>query len=208
MNLRYASLMLATSLLSGNAIAADQLSSAQSPTPYNWKGVYAGVQAGYGWFKGEDNLGTPSSTLKSGLGGVYAGYNHLLGQFLLGVEAEANFMNFSSTTSAGFKTNIDWMIAGRMRAGYTFDRFLAYATTGVSASELTFKSDARGTKDSNVHTGFLLGAGLEGLITEQVSLRLEYQHHWFANQTYNLGGSDFKVDGDLDIIRAGISYHF
>ncbi|MTI44612.1 outer membrane immunogenic protein [Roseibium hamelinense] len=174
----------------------------------NWQGFYSGGQFGYGWLKGEDNLGTPSSTLDSVIGGVHAGYNHQFGNLVLGLEGEANLTNLSSTTSVGFETNSDWMLAGLVRAGFAFDRFFAYGSTGVSLAEISFKSSARGTKDSNTHTGVLLGAGIEALVTDSVSVGLDYQHHWFASKTYNLGGNDFKVDGDLDLVRARVSYHF
>ncbi|TYC49477.1 porin family protein [Rhodobacterales bacterium] len=205
---------LAFALLTGNAQAADLPAPAAvvgtpvATTTYDWNGIYAGGQLGYGWFTGEDNLNNPSTDLDSVIGGAHVGYNHMLGQFVLGVEGEANLADFNATTPLGLKADINWMFAGRVRAGYAFDRFLAYATTGVSFAELTLKSSFNNASDSNTHTGVVLGGGVEAFVTDRISVGLEYQHHWFGDQTYNLGGRDFEVDGNLDIVGARASFHF
>lgn len=197
-------ILLATAGLSTSTLAAEPV----SDIGYSWQGLYFGGQLGYATFKGEDNLGSPTATLESAIGGAHLGYNHAFGQFVLGLEAEGNLTDFNSTTSAGFESNIDWVLATRVRAGYSFDRVLAYVTTGASVTQLEFDSPARGTSDSNVHTGLLLGAGIEAFLTKRISTRVEYQHTWYNSQTYNMGGIDFDVDGDSDIVRAGVSLHF
>ncbi|EAV40705.1 outer membrane protein, putative [Stappia aggregata IAM 12614] len=198
----------ATSLLASNAHAADLEVEPVAIQTYDWQGVYGGGQFGFGWFEGRDNLGSPPENLASPVGGVHVGYNHMLGQFVLGIEGEANLANFSDTTSANLDVDINWMIAARLRAGYAFDRFLAFATTGVSFSEVTFEIPGTGISDSNTHTGFLFGGGVEGYVTEHISVRAEYQHHWFGNESYNVGAGAFDIEGDLDLLRAGVSYHF
>lgn len=180
-----------------------------APSPvYDWNGFYVGGQLGYGWLTGKDNLGNPETDLDSVVGGLHAGYNYTISQFLIGVEAEANLAGFNETSSIGFKIKNDWWASARLRTGVTFDRVLAFGTVGISMTELQIEAPARGTSDSNLHTGLVLGAGLEALVTKELSVRLEYQHTWYENKTYNLGQADFKVDGEMDVLRIGASYHF
>lgn len=197
-----------------SALAADlpQTGSADSGVfspvnsePIDWSGFYLGGQFGYGWFTGEDNLGNPETDLDDVIGGIHAGYNHTFENFLVGLEVEANLAGFDGKTSLGLDANVDWMLAGRIRAGYTFDRYLAFATAGISAAELSLKSVR---EDSNTHTGLVVGGGLEAFVTENLTARIEYQHHWFNEQTYNTNTLDYKVDGQMDVVRAGLSYHF
>ncbi|WP_150523696.1 outer membrane protein [Roseibium sediminis] len=199
---------------SGFAAAADlpvsyepqiDLRGSIEPTTNRWQGFYTGGQFGYGWFRGQDNLGNPGTNLSDVVGGLHAGYNHTFGQFLIGIEAEGNLSAIEGRTSVGLDAEINWMLAGRARAGFIFDQFLAYATTGVSLAEASLKGNKEST---NTHTGLVVGGGLEAFVTESLTARIEYQHHWFDEQTYNTNTIDYKVDGQMDIVRAGLSYHF
>lgn len=179
-----------------------------APEPASWHGLYFGGQLGYGKVAGEDNLGNPSSTFDGISGGVHVGYNHLFGNFLLGAELQGNLTDFKGTTKSGLNYNSDWILTPRLRAGYIFDQYLAYATVGMSASNVKFENSNRGTEDTNIHTGLLAGGGLEMFVNERISARIEYQYHWFNRQDYDLGGTPFKVDGSTQLVQAGFSYHF
>ncbi len=183
---------------------------------FDWQGFYLGGHIGHGRTIGKDNAGFPvpegepvfgrtSVTLKAAFGGAHAGYNHVHGNYLVGIEGEVNFLNFNGKTSFGSDVDVDWLLAGRVRAGLTFDRFLAFVTTGLSVTDVKSKNLSLGRPaDSDTHAGFVLGLGGEAFITEKISTRLEYQHH----RLINVGHNDFHLDGRLDFIRAGAAYHF
>ncbi|MCA1299904.1 outer membrane protein [Stappia indica] len=204
-----ASTALAVALFSAPAVAADlsQQSFSAPANQYDWTGVYAGAHAGYGWLNGKDNFGG-SSSFDGFIGGLYLGYNHMFDQFMIGAEIDGSLMDIGGTSSPGNKFDMNWGATARLRAGLAYDRFLVYATGGLSVADLETKNTVRGTKSSNTHTGWVLGAGIEAFVTEAVSARLEYLHHDFGNKTYNLGAADFKLKGQLDVVRAGVAYHF
>ena len=81
----------AAGLLSGSALASDLPVKAPvytapiAPPPYNWSGLYVGVNFGGGWSNGSLNI--PGNNLYGGLsefiGGVQAGYNFQAGHFAI-----------------------------------------------------------------------------------------------------------------------------
>lgn len=204
-----ASTALAAALFSAPAVAAD-LSQENFSAPanqYDWTGVYAGAHAGYGWLNGKDDFGG-SSSFDGFIGGLYLGYNHMFDQFMLGAEIDGSLMDIGDSIGFGNRIDMNWGATARLRAGVAYDRFLVYATGGISWAGLETKNSIFAAKSSNTHTGWVLGAGIEAFVTESVSARLEYLHHDFGNKTYNLGGGDFKLKGQLDVVRAGVAYHF
>ncbi|MER8849690.1 porin family protein, partial [Mesorhizobium australicum] len=91
-------ILLATTILtvvSGSAYAADAIVSEPVPVAasFDWTGAYIGVNAGggFGTFNLAPSGGGPGSIdldASGFLGGVQAGYNWQVGQFVYGVEAD------------------------------------------------------------------------------------------------------------------------
>ena len=73
--------------------------------PYNWQGLYLGVNAGYGW--GNDNAasfsafgGSSGAINPSGwFGGGQVGYNAQFNSLVLGLEADLQGADISDTTA-------------------------------------------------------------------------------------------------------------
>jgi len=135
---------------------------------YGWTGFYAGLHGGYAWGNGSINLtdnrgiglGLFPATLAANpsgfLGGVQAGYNYQLGQWLFGVESDIagaeikraqsraiftgdlptpsgqiNIFNQTITTTGENKLNAFGTF--RLRLGVTpIDRLLLYLTGGFA----------------------------------------------------------------------------
>lgn len=152
-------------VLSVAALAADLPSRNRQPvTPvvvasgFNWTGIYAGLNAGYGWSGGDSwrNVGNPAalafagagtlplsgSTSRSGfVGGAQIGANYQIGQFVIGAETDIMSLNsakrtniaLASGTYGSFKNSSTWLGTARVRLGFTpVDRLLVYGTGGAA----------------------------------------------------------------------------
>ncbi len=83
-------------VFASSAYAADlpARSAAAIPAPVavaNWSGFYMGVNGGYGWASEKDPYVTPvigKFQPQGGLFGLQAGYNHQIGSYVVGVEAD------------------------------------------------------------------------------------------------------------------------
>ena len=73
------------------------------PLPYNWSGLYAGVNFGGAWTNGSLNI--PGNNFYGGItefiGGVQAGYNIQSGHLLFGVEGQFDGATFDHPTLIG-----------------------------------------------------------------------------------------------------------
>ncbi|MDQ0316952.1 outer membrane protein [Amorphus orientalis] len=180
---------------------------------YDWTGIYLGLHAG--WLGGDfdpDFSGVSGADGSAFTGGFHAGANYMVTpQFLVGIEGDVDGTSFDKdgTFTPGSTTgnaNINWTSSIRGRAGFAFDRFLAYGTGGVAFADVDVSN--AGFSESNTHTGWTVGAGLEGMITPNVTARVEYLYADYGSQDYNFGGTTSNIDVSSNVVRAGISYKF
>lgn len=140
--------LLAMTVLSGQAFAADAIVSAPEPAPvqdyasFNWSGGYIGAHAGYGWGKSHDvdNKSANEQKTKGGFGGLQAGYNWQFdNNVVLGAEADVSFGSVKKNWDASHKNDpyygtdkIGTNGTVRARLGYAADRFLPFVTGGIA----------------------------------------------------------------------------
>jgi outer membrane immunogenic protein len=148
------------------------------------------------------------------------------------------------TTSEGVSANLKWLATLRGRVGVALDRFLVYGTGGVAfggvdaAGDITVTLSNPGAlalpspatlslaaSERRTHIGWTAGGGVEGMITSNISAKLEYlyadlgwlKHEGPATIGGTLapllpagislkGGGDFKVT--VHTIKLGINYRF
>jgi outer membrane immunogenic protein len=203
------------------ASAADMQARPYSKAPpaivspaYNWSGFYIGAMGGYGWGSGD-------SEGSGGFGGGTVGYNWQFpgSQFVFGVEVDAAGASikdsFTEDLGGGvlltqeFKTNSFGSVTGR--AGFAMDAVLFYAKGGYAWANNKASISALGTtfSDSQTHSGYTIGGGLEYLFTPSWSAKAEYMYTSLGGETYNLGGVPLD-SGSLDFhtIKVGVNYHF
>ncbi|MBX3580779.1 MAG: porin family protein [Rhizobiaceae bacterium] len=111
----------------------------------------------------------------------------------------------------------------RGRAGYAWDRFLVYGTGGVAFARVNTHADEYflgsligSDSASATHTGWTLGAGVEAMVTEKVSVKLEYLYADFGKKDYNYDlisgptGDETIGTADLSVnsIKLGVNFHF
>jgi opacity protein-like surface antigen len=137
-----------------------------------------------------DTWGMP---LRGTLAGVTAGINKQLGSMVYGVEADVGYMNLSGTSGPSPASRDDTTLhtaasdfmTARMRVGYAMDRFMVFGTAGGALGRFNSWVDdpdipvGISTAPTATQAGFVLGAGVEYALTDNISLKADYMHMQF-----------------------------
>lgn len=217
--------ILIGALLAGvasSALAADLPTRKAPPVPYvapplfTWTGFYIGANGG-GGFASMDHSDGVFHGPSGGLGGVTAGYNYQMNQFVLGLEGDFDWGDISSRRTldpfGSFgKINMDEFATARVRAGMAFDRSLVYLTGGYAGGEVHSRlfdgTTATFTSSDAWRNGYAIGAGIEYAFTPNISGKAEYLFSQLGGSglaTPTYGG---RTALDISLIRAGINYRF
>jgi outer membrane immunogenic protein len=180
-----------------------------------------------------------------GFGTVEAGFDWQIDSFLIGILGNYDFNGDSSADAEAFSEEDDgdftestieaevddtWFLGGRL--GFIFNEdSLIYVLGGYTWADANVKSthefeiedggfDDRANIDEDESVdGWTIGGGLEHLLTENVSLKLEYRHDFLGDVDWDECGEDDdgpdceniatgEVDFGRDTIRAVISWRF
>jgi outer membrane immunogenic protein len=123
------------------------------PPAFTWTGFYVGAQAGYEWGRTTGDLYTdpgayvehlPGYDASGVVGGLHAGYNYQISQFVIGIEGDVEGSSYdgSGADPAGiapftsYTTRIPIQGSIRGRVGYAWDRVLFYATGGAEFADI------------------------------------------------------------------------
>lgn len=194
------------------AMAADIPLAAPLPAPdvveaapdNNWSGFYLGALIGYGF--GESDTDFDESVDVEGVqGGLYAGGNLQYDRFVVGIEGDVLGSGLNDDDAG---VSIDQRIEGslRARAGIALDKFMLYGTAGGAATDL--KVEAGGDSDKDVLLGWTAGAGVEALLTDKITARVEYRYTDYEDQTFTLDDGDVDADLNTNSVRAGVGFKF
>lgn len=223
---KVAALLAPFVLAAGPALSAD-LPRGAAPPPgdyvapppaFVWSGFYVGVHGGYAFSSFEDDANTLIGGADGGLIGVTGGYNYMVTpQFLLGVEADFAFTGVSKSNAPFFgviaRGEVDDMLTLRGRAGYSIDRALLYVTGGFAASKnaigLTTPFTGFYGYQATFQPGWALGAGVEYMITSNLSAKGEYIFTSTGSDSY----FDFSPNAltsavNTSSIKGGLNFHF
>ncbi len=203
------------------------------PSGGPWHGLYAGVSGGIGAFNGRamdwswNAFIAPSGDNDlhgfAGLAGLQIGYNHQLGGFVFGLEADGNWTGFreeKTYNSGGYyvKANMDWLATIRARLGLAHGRAMAYVTGGLALAgvEHCANRDAPCSIDndrniawSGTQPGLVVGAGVEAQLSDRWSFKSEYLYLVIAdkNIVYDTSlNQDIDFGFDAHIFRVGLNY--
>jgi outer membrane immunogenic protein len=175
---------------------------------FSWTGCYIGVHAGAGAMRANNSEGSSSSdTGTGGLAGGQVGCNYQDGNWVFGAEGEGYWSGMKSTNASSFsegptdffrradtaKNKYDFSIAAR--AGIAFDRTLVYGKAGWVWGKFdflsTFDSDCCSFNGGPFHAtnsasgtldGLLLGVGIEHALTNNWTVKLEYNYLRFGSK--------------------------
>jgi outer membrane immunogenic protein len=195
------------------------------PAPVlGWTGFYLGGHAGGSWSTVDfDDSGSKFSSSPEGvIGGGQFGYNLQRGNIVYGVEVDLGYQDLDSkrhrvyikgdtlSTRGGFQGD------ATARLGIATGPALLYAKGGVAFLNAETEYDSSKGIDSVRDTlvGWTAGAGVEYMVRPAWSVKVEYQHFDYGNQTLhslaavNGEGADIKFSPTSDAVTAGINYHF
>lgn len=193
----------------------------------NWTGLYGGVAGGGGLSFGQVNAapggGTAAGFGSGGqglIGGFFGGVDwQFAPQVLLGLMADFTWQGMRSTANlttpagnayASMEASRQWSVMGRF-GWLPAPSTLLYATGGYSqlnvhstASSPTPGGVAFVQNDTNF-SGFIVGPGIETVVTGGWTTRLEYRFSQFEQKQMLPG---VAVQPSNHTIRAGLSYKF
>lgn len=180
---------------------------------YNWTGFYAGGFGGYGWGKSDWSAPVASTDPKGAIFGLTGGYNWQMGSMVLGIEADYGWSSIKGSAACGAgtcETANSFLVTGRARVGYAFDRWLPYVTGGLAYGDIKATNSAAGTA-SKEKLGWVAGAGLEYAFLGNWSAKIEYLYTdlgSFDCGTACSAVTPANVDLQASVVRAGLNYKF
>jgi outer membrane immunogenic protein len=169
------------------------------PRAYSWIGLYLGANAGYQWGTVTNNPTNPSGIF----GGIQAGYNWQVGQFVFGGETDIQ-LSGADDTFAPWKFANPWFGTLRGRAGVAFNNVLLFGTAGLAYGNL--RAETAGLTESHTNIGWTAGGGLEVGFTPNWSAKAEWLYLDLSASGYSLTGVDNGLQTNL--LRFGVNYRF
>ncbi len=182
--------------------------------PGNWTGLYAGAHLGAGMGDIEtSDLASASIDADTFLGGIHAGYNLQMGNFVGGLEVDGTWGNGGDSVKQGsldINAGSDWMSSARLRLGYASGNWLVYATGGVALGDIDVALKDTGIDDqmSQTMVGYAIGGGVELKLTDSWVARVEALHYGFSEEEFKSAPGTIGIEADVTTVRAGLSMRF
>jgi outer membrane immunogenic protein len=241
--------MLAASAAS--ALAADLPARVYTKAPvappvvvYNWTGCYVGGNGGGLWVRKDWRRTITQEIMGShdadgGLGGAQAGCNYQTGNWVFGIQGDYAWTNASGSNidlSQPFvqiydHSQIDGLGSVTGRAGYAWDRFLAYVKGGgawerdryslyfgqvptLTLQTLALQPGTVISTAAETRQGWTVGVGGEYVFWKNLSGFIEYDYYGFGTRTntftnVNTGGQQlYDIRERKSVVKAGLNWKF
>lgn len=236
----------------GSALAADVMVErfgpiVPPPVAYNWTGFYLGGTVGGHFGHAEvsadagvtaiDSVSATSLRPQGALAGLQAGYNWQIGQVVVGIELDGNWLDgTASRTLTNFRAPFNpadvmtntassvFLATLRPRLGVVFDRLLLYVTGGLAFSTIktsdTFTSlggTALAVNNNSTCTGETIGGGFEYAFLDSWTFKAEYLYVSFGSFDTTVGTTPIALGATPitvhhkysdNIARVGLNYRF
>lgn len=175
----------------------------------DWSGLYFGPHAGLAGALFTNEVPVfpgPTGSAAGFIGGAQLGYNWQSDSIVFGAEFDASLINLDGDSAAG-SFREDFMSTARLRGGRTFGRYLFYLTAGLAGTGK--EAGLTGLpSDSAFVVGVTGGFGVDMMMGESWSARLEYLYVNVPDDALNSGGASIVGGSDNHFVRAGLNYHF
>jgi outer membrane immunogenic protein len=212
------------------------------PVIYDWTGIYGGGHLGAGVL--EEQVTTATTTLLQPSGtqtklspfsvvaGAQAGFNYQIQQIVIGAEGTYTWSNISGTQEipalAPFsETSIStprWYATATGKIGFAANDFLFYAKGGAAWMGVNYTqtvstgiTNLSSQTITDTRSGFTVGGGMEFGMTENLSLKVEYDYLNFGTKTYTFANLNtapaplvlpVAIRSSTSLLTAGINYRF
>ena len=191
----------------------------------DWNRSYVGVQAGVvnmgsDWSGNDYWFGDIDASLGAtgGVVGVFAGHDVQMDGFVLGAEADFNFLDVSDSHSwidgpegLTVTTSIRDLASLRGRIGVPWQNMLFYATGGVATGTVkaSYSADWWGVSDEHTfRLGVVAGAGIESQLTDNMSVRVQGLYYNFGDTTFEGDPGTYTADADAWVVTAGLAWRW
>ena len=213
------------------------------PPPFSWTGFYIGGNIGAAWAQRDvtDTLFgldfSNGGTKGRFIGGGQLGFNYQIGYFVIGAEGDfdaAASDNNNNITVVGPRghsiqvvsnDNNNSVLTAAARFGFAVDHLLFYGKAGgglvgknsYSVNDLTSNTFFATTSASNTRSGWLLGGGLEWAVTNNWTVKFEYDYLGLTSQSFTVPGTAIPVlagdtfnfgNNNIQMVKLGINYLF
>jgi opacity protein-like surface antigen len=184
---------------------------------YNWTGIYGGVHVGYGQGMKDWLNSNFDYKVKGFLGGGQVGVNQQIGNWVIGIEADASWANIKGdqtltlggplvgfTQNATGSTKIDALATLTGRLGFAQDRWLVYVKGGAAWArekhDFAFSqtianpfaapfTQTATASGSEDRFGWVFGIGSEVALWGNWSFKSEYNYLHMNNARVRLDGT-------------------
>lgn len=196
----------------------------------NYGGIFDADEAFPSFFR-EGSVFGEDFEVDGSIFGMQAGYDREIGGFLYGVEADWTWFGKSDRVydaedegpdglfTDNATAELNWLASLRGRAGLVSGRTLVYGTAGVAWADAGYAAQDRdnGGPERSIAfsgAGYVVGGGIEHLLTPNLALRLEGLYYGFdlsrdtSNLTADSDPGDSVVLDDVLVARLGLSYRF
>lgn len=182
----------------------------------DWQGGYAGLTLGYA-FGGDDEVGlngTNVDTLEvSGVNaGVRVGYRWQRDRWVFGPELGfegGNIDDSFSTDGYDAESKIKNVLALRLKTGYALDNgMLVYGTIGAARAKVDYSIGGTDIDDTYTKSGYIVGLGVEKMLTERMSVTGEYEYANFGKEDLSAGGVSTEATADYHNVKLGLNFKF
>ncbi|MBY4892975.1 porin family protein [Rhodobacteraceae bacterium N5(2021)] len=196
MRLTISALALATAFAATGASAQDAS---------QWTGFYAGFATNI--ISPEFDNSTAMIPLQEGTGfGAYGGYNYAIGDnFVVGAEVGISGPVSFQTALGNPDFEFDNVVNARVRGGYAIGNALVYGSVGY---QMVNYSAAAGISTDGSADGLVYGIGVEMLLTDSVSVRLDYTSTHMNPEAGTLPGVPGDAQIDANAVGLGVALRF
>ncbi len=156
----------------------------------DWTGAYAGLQ--YDILDGDAVIG---GALDGDAFGLFGGYRHDFGTFVLGGEIDYMVGDLSPTVGPGL--DVDGLLRLGVEAGYDAGPALIYGTLGYARADIS-------AGGANIDfDGTFYGIGIDYAVSERVTIGAELLRHQF-DDINGIAGNDL----DMTSFGINVAYRF
>lgn len=174
----------------------------------SWTGFIFNPDVGYDTLSLKTNSGAGVEDADGWRAGLELGYDYQIGGIVVGFAADG-FYSWLDGQSASYTSDLKYYGTVRGRLGYTFGRYMAYATGGWAFADLEISDRIAGVTDSQKLNGWAAGGGVEYVWNKMLTARIEYVRVEFGDESFSsLPAAAGEVSAEMDLIKFGLITRF